>query len=343
VSGALVVGVVAFALLFVFSDIRELWRTASTLEPWLLIPPFVLGLVSYGLMALSYQGIASAAGAQVGFWDMLKVTLVANTVNYLVTTGGLSGFAVRLYFFMRMAIPSGTAVIIALVQTFITNSVLLLFVVGGFAYLLTTHDLHGFTLVMLCVLLAVFFLAAGVVVALLINRALRRRTLFVLAEAAHRVLHRFLPRHKPGRVHIWRFQRNLNRGIEFLLARKRSMVIPTLWIVVDWVVTLLILKAAFAAVRYPIPMSFVTVGFAVGVALSMVSFIPGGLGVMEGSMAAIFVGLSVPFGTAVVAVLIFRVAYYVVPLVISAFFFRGMLVQGTHLPPDVLEQDPPAS
>jgi uncharacterized membrane protein YbhN (UPF0104 family) len=54
------------------------------------------------------------------------------------------------------------------------------------------------------------------------------------------------------------------------------------------------------------------------------------------------VGLSVPFETAVVAVLIFRVAYYVVPLVISAFFFRGMLVQGTHLPPDVLEQDPPA-
>ncbi len=245
-------------------------------------------------MALSYHGIARAAGAQVPFWDMLKVTCVANTVNYLVTTGGLSGFAVRLYFFMRMAIPSGTAVVIALVQTFITNSVLLLFVVGGFAYLLTTHDLHGFTLVMLCLLLAVFFLAAGVVVALLINRELRRRTLFVLAEATHRFLHRFLPRHKPGRVRIWRFQRNLNRGIDFLLARKRSMVIPTLWIVVDWVVTLLILKAAFAAVRYPIPLSFVTVGFAVGVALSMVSFIPGGLGVMEGSMAAIFVSLSVP-------------------------------------------------
>ncbi len=42
-SGALVVGVVAFALLFVFSDVRELWRTASTLEPWLLIPPWSSG------------------------------------------------------------------------------------------------------------------------------------------------------------------------------------------------------------------------------------------------------------------------------------------------------------
>src|SRR5262249_29248271 len=146
-------------------------------------------------------------------------------------------------------------------------------------------------------LLFFFLLAAAVAVVLLFHHGLRRRTLFVMAEGAHWFLHRFLPRHKPGRVRIWRFQRNLNRGIEFLLARKRHMAGPTLWIVTDWVVTLLILYSAFVAVRYPIPMSFVVVGFAVGIVLSLVSFVPGGLGIMEGSMAAIFASLSVPFET----------------------------------------------
>jgi uncharacterized protein (TIRG00374 family) len=332
---ALVVGLGALALLFVFSDTRKLWLTASDLDGGLLLIPFACALASYAAMARSYQGIASAAGSEVPFWEMLKITFVANTANYVVSTGGLSGFALRLYFFLRLSVPSGTAVTISLVQTFITNVVLLLFVVAGFTYLLTANDLRGYALGTTATLLFFFILAAIVAMVLLFHRGLRRRTLFVMAETVHWFMHRFLPRHKPARISIWRFQRNLNRGIEFLLLRKRRMVVPTLWIVADWMITLLILYGAFVAVRYPIPMTFVIVGFAVGIILSLVSFVPGGLGVMEGSMAAIFSSLSVPFETAVVAVLIFRVAYYVVPMIISLFFFRRMLAPRAAAPPAV--------
>ena len=332
---ALVVGLGVLALLFVFSDTHKLWLTASELDGRLLLIPFACALASYAVMARSYQGIARAAGSEVPFWEMLKITLVANTANYVVSTGGLSGFALRLYFFLRLSIPSGTAVIISLVQGFITNVVLLLFVVAGFAYLVTAHDLRGYALGTTATLLFLFILAAVLAMALLLHRGLRRRTLFMMAETVHWFMHRFLPRHKPARISIWRFQRNLNRGIEFLLLRKRRMVIPTLWIVVDWVLTLLILYGAFVAVRHPIPITFVVVGFAVGIVLSMVSFVPGGLGIMEGSMAAIFSSLSVPFETAVVAALIFRIAYYVMPMIISLFFFRRMFVQRAPAAPAV--------
>jgi glycosyltransferase 2 family protein len=337
ISWALVVGVAVLVLLFVFSDAQQLWATASALDGWLLLVPFACAGASYLVMARSYQGIAFAAGSDVPFWEMLKITFVANTVNYIVSTGGLSGFAVRLYYFIQLSIPSGTAVTISLVQTFITNVVLLLFVVVGFTYLLTAHNLHGYALATTATLLFFFIVAALIAMLLLFHRGLRRRTLFIAAEAAHRFLHRFFPRHKPGRMRIWRFQRNLNRGIDFVLERKRRMLGPVLWIVIDWFLTMLILYAAFFAVRYPIPMSYVVVGFAVGIILSLVSFVPGGLGVMELSMAGIFTSLSVPYETAVVAVLVFRVAYYLMPMVISVFFFRGMLVQGTRAAPAVLE------
>lgn len=329
---ALLLGAGLLVLLFVFSDSKKLWETASTVEPSLLLIPFLCGIASYVVMARSYQGIAVAAGCNVPFWEMLKITFVANTVNYLVSTGGLSGFALRFYFFLRLGISSGTAVIISLVQTFITNVILLLFVVIGFAYLLTSHDLRGYALGTTATLLFFFILAAAVAILLLFHRGLRRRTLFIMAEVAEWFLRRFLPHRKPARISIWRFQRNLNRGIEFLLARKRRMIGPTLWIVADWIFTLLILYGAFVTVRYPIPITFVVVGFAVGIILSLVSFVPGGLGVMEGSMAAIFASLSVPFETAVVAVLIFRFAYYVFPTILSVFFFRGMLMQRSRLP-----------
>ncbi|MCK6553436.1 flippase-like domain-containing protein [Candidatus Binatia bacterium] len=336
-SWALLVGLAVLVVMFVAADGQKLLETAATIDWVLLALPLACGIASYVVMALSYAGIATAAGARIPYWEMLKITFVANTMNYVVSAGGLSGFAVRLYYFVRLGTPSGTAVIISLIQTFLTNLVLLFFLLGGFTYLLQAHELRGYALGTIAVLLSVFVLAAAVALLLLLHHELRRRTLFILAETAHWLLHKLVPRHKPPRVHVWRFQRNLNRGIAFMVARKRHMIGPTLWILLDWVITLLVLYTAFLAVRHPVPISFVIVGFAVGMILSLVSFIPGGLGVMEGSMAAIFASLAVPFETAVVAALIFRVAYYFVPMVVSVFFFRRMLLQGARAAPAVLE------
>jgi hypothetical protein len=164
----------------------------------------------------------------------------------------------------------------------------------------------------------VFFLIAAVLAALLLFHArLRRRTLFRGAQAAHWVMHRVTPHRAPPRTHIWRYQFNLNRGIGFLLARRSEMVRPVIYIALDWLFTILVLYYAFIAIHYKIALSQVIVGFAVGIVLSFASLIPGGLGVMEGSMAAVFASMQVPFETAVVAVLLFRVAYYLLPLLIS--------------------------
>lgn len=336
VSWAAVVGVGALVVLFLSSDLGKIWALAASLNPLLLVIPAFFAVASYVTMALSYQGIARAAGARVPLGEMFKVTVVGNTVNYIVSTGGLSGFAVRMYFFIRMGVPSDTAVIVSLVQTFITNVILLFFVVFGFTYLLASQEMTGLALGTTTAFLSLSIMATAVAVVLLIKRSWRRRTLFVLAEVANTLLHRFAPRRKPARARIRRFQRSLNRGIEFLLRRKRHMIVPTLWILADWGATIMILQSAFWIIGAAVSVSVVIVGFSVGIVLSIVSFVPGGLGIMEGSMAAIFVSLSVPLETAVVAILIFRVAYYFLPMVISLFFFRNMLMQGAREAPEAV-------
>src|SRR5206468_150295 len=110
-------------------------------------------------------------------------------------------------------------------------------------------------------------------VVLIYHRQLRRRTLFFIADTGHRVLRRVVPRWTPGRVRLWRFQHNLNQGLEFLLARKDRMLAPAGWILLDWVLTIAILWAAFRAVNYPIAPGLVIIGFGVGVVLSLVSLV----------------------------------------------------------------------
>lgn len=324
---AALAGLAAFVVLFAFADLRELQRVLAEADHRLLLLSFVWALASYAAMARSYQGIAAAAGERIPFAEMFKITIVACTVNYLLSTGGLSGFALRMYFFTRRGVASGTALLISLAQTVMTNFTLLVFVLIGSLYLYSAHPLSGYALLAVGALL-VLVVAAAVIAALLLLRARwRRRTLFYLAQSAHWAMHRVLPHRTPPRTHIWRYQFNLNRGIEFLLSRKRQMAAPLFFIVLDWICTILILHTAFLALHFPVRSSFVVVGFAVGITLSYATLIPGGLGIMEGSMAAIFAGLGVPYETAVVAALVYRCAYYLMPLFTSLFFYR-MFTQG---------------
>ncbi len=337
VRWALVLGLLAFGAIFLFADVHELWQVLSRASAPLLVLPVLCMVASYATMARSYQGIAIAAGCPVTFFEMLKITFVANSMNYLVATGGLSGFAVRMYFFARLGITSQTAVIVSLAQTFLTNIVLLAFVIVGFAYVFASHSLQGSALVATTILLVLAVVSAAIATLLLLHPRLRRRVLFWISQSGYWVLHRVLAHRAPARTHIWRYQFNLNRGIAFLLSRKRQMLAPLLYIIADWFLTIFILYTSFLAVRYDIEFAQVIVGFAVGIVLSFASLIPGGLGVMEGSMAAVFSSMGVPFETAVVAVLLFRVAYYLLPLLISLFFLHGMFVQGTSISRELAE------
>src|SRR5262245_64546056 len=139
-------------------------------------------------MSRSYQNIADAAGCHLTFRSWLRITFVSNTVNYLVTSAGLSGFAVRMYLLSQQGITSGRAVLISLVQTFLTNFTLLFFILAGFATLLLREQVSGPALAAASGAVAIFtsILAYGIV--LMYHRRLRRRTLFFIADAGHRIL-----------------------------------------------------------------------------------------------------------------------------------------------------------
>lgn len=330
VAGAVTVGLGLLAILFAVADGRTLLQTARAIPPAMLIMPMLLAVASYAAMARSYQRIADAAGSRLPFGTWLRLTFVSNTVNYLVTSAGLSGFAVRMFLLKQNGVASGRAVLISLVQTFLTNATLLCFIVAGWVNLFLHQQLAGTTLAAASAVVIVFLVVLAVAALMAAHRTLRRRTLLWLANTTHRVLRHVAPSRAPRRVRLWRFQHNLNEGFEFLLRRKRQMVAPAIWIMLDWFLTLGILWWAFRSVNVPVAFGLVLAGFGVGVLLSLVSLVPGGLGVMEGSMTGVFVSFGVPLESAVVAVLIFRVAYYVLPLLVSVFFFHGLLRQATH-------------
>ena len=328
IGGSVLLAVLAFAILFAFTDVSAFVDILTNADPVMLALPLLCVAASYIAMALSYHGIAKAAGGEISFVDMLRITLVANSLNYLLATGGLSGFAARMYYFTRKSIPPEKAVVISLAQTFLTNMTLLVFVLVGFAYLFTARELDGVALAGSAVVLFVLLFVALGGATILLHRRLRRYVLSVTADLTHRTFRRLRPSSGMTRVSLRRYLATLDRGISFLVANWRAMAAPLFFITLDWLLTILILHACFLTIRHALPFAQTVVGFSVGIVVSFVSLIPGGLGIMEGSMSAVFAGMGVPFEAAVAAVLLFRVTYYILPLLVSLVFLGDMLAQG---------------
>src|SRR5262249_56075039 len=124
----------------------------------------------------------------------------------------------RMYLLAQYGVPSGRAVLISLVQTFLTNFTLLFFILGGFISLVIRQQLSGPALIAASVALVLF---AGVLIyamVLLLRRRLRRLTLFYIGTAAHPTLRRFAPRRTPPLGPFRRFPPNPHPGPEVPIA-----------------------------------------------------------------------------------------------------------------------------
>ncbi|MGH7819611.1 MAG: lysylphosphatidylglycerol synthase domain-containing protein, partial [Candidatus Binatia bacterium] len=138
------VGAAVILALFAYSDRSTLLRVMREVDPPRLVWPLLCTTGSYAAMARSYQKIAAAAGLELPFGEMVRVTLVSTSANYILSTGGLSGLAVRsYYFFQQHRLAWGTAVSISLAQTFITNLVLFAFLCWGMLSLSLTDELSN--------------------------------------------------------------------------------------------------------------------------------------------------------------------------------------------------------
>ncbi len=320
VGGALLV--IVYAALAMSAGGANLVRQLSSLDPKLLILPLIATFLSYIAMSLSYEGIARAAGSVLRSRDMLRITFVANTANYVFPSGGLSGFALRLIMFTRKGISTGRAVLISFTQTLLTNLTLMIFIVYGLTHLMLTQKLaRGSLIATLMVIVALLIFLAGALYMVYHRRGRARALRFgsrlaqwLLAKTGY--LERYGKRLERLFVHV-------DDGMEFFASKPVAMIAPLLWILLDWVLTVGVLYGAFYSLGRHVDYSQVAVGFSVGIVLTIISFVPAGAGILETSMAAAFSSMGIPLAESVLPIFIFRVCFYVIPALLSLLFARS--------------------
>ena len=166
-------------------------------------------------------------------------------------------------------------------------------------------------------LIVIFILGTLVVFA----RPVRGWIIRLVARAGGKVTKRDL---QPS---LEEFELTVTRGVSASRQHPAQLLAMLVLVTADWTFSLVAMYFCFDALGEPLKLGVLTTGYAIGVLAGVLSMIPGGLGVQEGSMAGIYALLGVPLQTAILAAVLFRVVYYFIPYLVSLGLYRRLLAR----------------
>ena len=299
-----------------FQEIHLFWGTLVILA----------SALSYFCIAAVLHRLLKSMGHTLPFAASFRISLVSCTLNYLMALGGLSGVAAKVYLLAKEKISPSNTLSISMVHGFLTNTVAVIFIYLGFFFVYSEYKLSTREKEIGIIILLVAFILLWLTIQIILHESFRRK----LWQICLRIVFFFCRKiHRPHWLRVERaegFFKNFNNSLNFITGNSAILLVPALYALFDWLLMFACLKCSFLAVRYPVDNMILLVGFSVGIFMTLVSFTPASIGVMEGSMAATFYFLGLDYNRALLATLIYRFAYYFLPIMTSLYFYKQFFV-----------------
>ena len=320
---AITAAVVVLALAGVFLAVLDWREVRSVLSQgewkWLPLALSISG-ISYLFQSLSFSLINRSFGIELGWRDLLEIGFLSAAM--IAAIGGLAGHSLRLLLMVRRGLLAGDVMAPSLFHAYVESLLFFALIPAGLTYLLVTHPLSANVAAALSIgtgaLAVAFALTAVVFFFSPVRLIVLRRVRAVL---------RWTTRRDIGSS-LGRFEATLEQGLAAVRKRPLVLVLPVGLVMADRVARVAVVWVCFQALGSDVGLGVVVTGFAAGVALGVMSMVPGGLGVQEGSMAGTYHLLGVPLEEAVLVSVLFRVVYYMAPFGVSLAFYRGVLRGG---------------
>jgi len=153
-------------------------------------------------------------------------------------------------------------------------------------------------------------------------RAALARRLF---KAANHLVYLFSQAEIP-RERFEDFDAQIREGLSHIRRKGWKLGAAVAYICGDWFFTLLVLHYTFLAVGRGVAVGDLIAAFGVGSLATVIPFLPAGMGAMEGTMAAAFDRLGIPFEQALAACLLYRLLYYLLPGLLALFVYWGLQI-----------------
>jgi hypothetical protein len=271
------------------------WETCAVLAE-------ALSIVGYGYLQ---KKVLHWGGAEISLASLTLVSIANNAIAYSVPGEPAVSSAYRYRFFRRhgaSGASSGWAILTILIAQAIGMSLLLLVgvIVAIFGH--AGVQARGTVIVGLFVVLIAGWL--------LVRRDLLLRFLGVLVRLCRR-----LTGHPRGDV-MSRIESTLQRMRDIPLSSGAAVGVVTMATAL-WLMDFVILICCFGAVHAPIPWSGVLLAFGVAQIVASLPLVPGGIGLVEGSLAVILVAYGAKKVPALAVVLVYRLLTFWLVIIVG--------------------------
>jgi len=301
-----ILGLLVHVLLPRLASVETSIATIRTLEPWAIAVALLSEILSYVSNGALLQAIVKLGDDRLRLARAAAIELGAGSVA-LVAAGSL-GFGAAIYRWCRgSGVSRESAMLASWLPSLFDALALALFALAGALELVVRHELSPATELALGIVMGALALVVGAVVVLLV----RDDWMNALAVRGTRWIKRIRPAADESVLtdiadHAAEAWKTIRSG---------AWLRPTCYSLLFLTFDLLCLRFVFIAARQRLPIALVIAGYGVPVLLGRVSFLPGGIAVVEVAMAALYSGLGVPAGAAVVVVLTYRLISFWLPAV----------------------------
>jgi uncharacterized protein (TIRG00374 family) len=317
-----VVGVVLVAL--DWENMRQVLSEAD----WRYLPLVLLfTFLSYTFYSYAYAFVSQILAIPMRKRELAEVCFISTVINHVLTSGGVVGYSLR-YLLMRMYnVTLKDVLTSSILHYYLTSLDMLTFLPLCFIYLLLNAAVPRGAAIALGLMTLLFSLLLILITVLVLFPSRRRPIISLLAHLGRKILHRDLT------TWLTQFDDTLTHGTEGFRHKPIVLVWVMLLTLLDFSSSLIAMGLVFDALGPPVKVGALVTGYVIGIMAGLLSMVPGGFGIQEGSMAGIYALLGVRLEQAVLAAILFRILYYLLPyFLILPFYNRLLRRSGNQLP-----------
>jgi len=236
--------------------------------------------------------------------DILRVNLSSLALGHILPGGTATAGALNYRLYSNLGVPASTNGFGLAVQG--SGSAVVLNVIFWVALVVSIplrgfNPAYGFAALAGVFLLLIFF---GIVI--LLTRGQK------YAETVLRRTIGRIPRLDPDRITA--LLESIAERINMLLRTRKILTASLIWAAANWLLDAASLWTFLWAFGYPISPIDLFVAYGLANILAVLPFTPGGLGVVEGVLIPTIVGFGVPHAPAILAVLLYRLINFWLPI-----------------------------
>lgn len=321
-------------LILVFLKFSELKLIGSifngTNYHWLIVLLIVQVLMYYS-QAFNYKYVLKIKDYEVPSHELFLISIVSQFANQALPMAGLSGQVFFIQYLKKYGIPVAEAFGRALIEIMTLYMTMGLFFIISSIVVFPAGVAEKLPEVKIVIYIFAFIAALCLLIYVFINRGKRGSLINWFLGKLHYYFEEkkkksknnsgeIIDHSKHVQIIIDLFKTNLN--IRFLDKKKKDFWLAFVWYNIFFLCHVITLYAASWAVDFPITFGMAFVIFSFVKFVSMLSFIPGSIGIFEGSMSLMLAALGVPLEAALAMTLIMRALTFWLPLLVGWFLYK---------------------